>query len=130
MTTEDTDVEFNSQLKDIRVIDGDRVLQFMGVRIGASSSHQPGKTRWAEIYIYRTEAGTYIVSGIGRSKIDGESDKCWAYVEENPADVIKRLHMTADGGGKYIPYVSRDAIAQARTVDAVFAAAYMVEHVD
>lgn len=120
------DTEYTPQ----SVLDGDRLLEFTGIRLGASSSHQPGKERWAEIYIFRTEAGRYIVSGIGRTKIAGERDKLWAQVCDDPSAVIERLHLSDDRRGRYLPYVSREAIDQARHVDPAFENAYLVEHVD
>jgi hypothetical protein len=132
MTDQDIDnVDGNTVLEDISVIDGDRVLEFRGVRIGASSSHTPMKKRWSEIFIYRTEAGVYIVAGVGRSKIEGETDNHWARSYTDPADVIAHLHMTNETNhSKYLPYTNRDAIAQARLADPVFAQARMVEHID
>lgn len=112
------------------VTDGARQLEFRGVCLGSSSSHQPGKTNWAEIFIFRTEAGKYIVAGIGRTKVEGQHDKCWAQVCEEPACVIERLHLHDDVRGRYLPYVQREAIEMARLADPAFTDAYMVEHVD
>jgi hypothetical protein len=112
------------------VIDGDREIQFTGVLLGSSSSFQPGKERWAEIYIYKTHGGTYVVAGIGRTKLAGEHDKCWAQVCEEPAAVIERLHLMDAKRGKYLPYVSREAINMARSHDDLFSVAYMIERVE
>lgn len=118
------------QNEEFSVIDGDRELQFSGVRLGQSTSWATSKARWAEIEIYRTVGGQYIVAGVGRSVVDGERDKHWAQVCEFPEAVIERLHLVDRNGARYIPYVSKDAINQARVHDAEFAQAYMVERVD
>lgn len=111
------------------VKDGDRILRFNGVLIGEASSHKEGKPRWAHITIYRTEAGKYIVAGCGKTTVDGEHDKYWAQVCEQPEGVIQKLHMLDVDHSKYLPYVSRQALEQARSVDPVFADSYLVEDI-
>jgi len=117
-------------LKDHAIKDGDRELQFVGQLLGESSSFRPGKTRWAEIKIYVTEGGNYIVSGIGRSINPGEHDKCWAQICSEPEAVIERLHLIDGDGAKYMPYSSRQALEQSRLTDERLSRAYLVTHVD
>lgn len=112
------------------VIDGDRELQFAGVLLGHSTSWAPNKTRWAEITIYRTIAGKYVVSGVGRSTVAGERDKRWAKVCDEPECAIERLHLTDRMGVRYVPHVSRNAIDQARAADKAFRLAYVVQLID
>lgn len=111
------------------VIDDDRKLHFHGIELGSASSKKPGKNRWFEVTIYKTRAGQYIVAGIGRTMIQGEVDKHWAQVCERPEGVIEKLHMLDDDGSKYLPYVSKRALRQARENDTVFADAYLVEDI-
>lgn len=115
--------------QDYRVQDDDRDLHFCGELIGEASSFKQGKERWAEIAIYRTRAGKYVVTGIGRSILNGEVDKHWAQVCEEPQGVIEKLHMLDDDKSKYLPFVSKTALQQARDNDPVFAAAYQVEEI-
>lgn len=112
------------------VYNGDRELRFVGTLLGYSSSAKPHKARWAEIEIYRTAAGQYIVAGCGRSIVPGERDKHWAQVCERPEGVIERLHLVDGRGARYIPFVSQEAIEQARACDMAFDAAYRVELID
>lgn len=71
--------------------DGDRDLAFTGELIGSASSRNRGRSRWFEVRIYRTEIGHFVVNGIGRSVIEGESDRSWAVVARTGEDVIAAL---------------------------------------
>lgn len=112
------------------VVDGDRELQFTGWLLGKSTSWRYPKARWAEIEIYKTIGGQYVVAGAGRSTIVGEQDKLWACSSEYPEGVIERLYLVDPRGVRYIPYVSKQAINQAREKDPEFANAYLIERVD
>lgn len=50
-----------------QVRDGDRILEFDGDLLAESTSHRRGQTRWIEFKLYRTRAGSYILSRIGNS---------------------------------------------------------------
>lgn len=112
------------------VHDGERELQFTGRLLGESSSWCEGKERWAEIKIFRTRAGAYIVSGVGRSVINGEVQKRWAQVCDRPEAVVERLHMLDGKEARYLPYVNRVALQKARMADAGIANAFLRETVD
>jgi hypothetical protein len=51
----------------IRVKDGSRILQFEGQLLSHSTSWRDGSDRWVEFSLYRTEAGSYVLSRIGQS---------------------------------------------------------------
>lgn len=53
----------------LEVKDGDRTLQFNGTLLGESSSRRSGSNRWIEFKLYKTDAGSYILSRIGVSII-------------------------------------------------------------
>jgi hypothetical protein len=44
-----------------------RTFRFRGVELASSTSYRNDATRWVEFRLYRTEAGTYVLSRIGRS---------------------------------------------------------------
>lgn len=50
-----------------KVKDGERTLQFIGEELGHSSSKRPGKPRWVEFYLYKTQSNQYVISRIGYS---------------------------------------------------------------
>lgn len=50
-----------------QVRDGERILQFDGDLLAESTSHRRGQTRWIEFKLYRTKAGSYILSRVGNS---------------------------------------------------------------
>jgi len=50
-----------------QVFDGDRTFQFDGSLLAHASSYRPEAERWVEFDIYRTAAGSYIVSRTGYS---------------------------------------------------------------
>ncbi len=53
--------------QEYQVRDGDRVLEFCGDLLAESTSHRHGQTRWIEFKLFRTKAGSYILSRIGNS---------------------------------------------------------------
>jgi hypothetical protein len=112
------------------VRDRDRELKFRGRLLGSATSKAAGKQRWSEIAIYKTEAGAYIVCGCGRSEMPGESDRPWAQVCEAARGVVERLHMMDDDQSRYLPYVNRAALDEARSNDENLAQAFLVETVE
>lgn len=122
--------------------DGDTSLVFEGELIGEGSSRRGNSPRWFEAKIYRTAAGSYVVSGTGRSEVEGETDRRWAVVCDDGYDVVAALQRDelrcADCGNDFAPQngacecgsyerettgvrfltkTARDAIAQAATRD-------------
>jgi hypothetical protein len=51
------------------VKDGNRILQFEGSILGASTSRRRDSIRWIEFELYKTENGSYILSRIGVSLV-------------------------------------------------------------
>lgn len=112
---------------DFVVHDGERELNFCGHLLGASDSRKPGSERWAEISIYRTAEGRYIVAGIGRSIREGEVDKRWAHVCEEAPGVIAALYQVDGDDIRYMTRVSARALEQAMSVDPGLERAYSCE---
>lgn len=110
--------------------DGDRHVEFDGALLGHSTSERSGKSRWSEISIYRTRGGNFIVAGVGKTILAGESDRHWATVCERPQGVVEKLTLCDDDGTRYVPYTSRIALDQAIEQDDELGEAYKVEVVD
>lgn len=51
------------------VRNGNRVLRFEGRHLANSSSRRAGSPRWIEFDLYKTEAGSYVLSRVGVSHV-------------------------------------------------------------
>jgi hypothetical protein len=116
-------------MESYEVRDRDRVIHFRGELLAATSSQETGKQRWIELALYRTEAGNFVVQGIGRSLREGESDRCWAQVSDEAAGVVERLTLYDDNGVRYMPWVNERLLRTAATLDARIHEALHQEHV-
>lgn len=54
-------------MKEYAIRDGVRTLAFQGILLASSTSKTPGRPRWIEFDLYRTEGGRYMVSRTGYS---------------------------------------------------------------
>lgn len=120
MTTDQQPIERH------QVRNGDRDIRFEGWQLGHSSSRRDGSERWAEIWLFKTDQGTYLVAGVGRSVRPGEVDRFWASSFTEPDEVIERLYVARGGGLRRLPATNRDALLQACLVDRDLAEAYSV----
>lgn len=57
-----------------QIRDGTRTLQFEGVELGSASSERRGAPRWVEFTLYRTRAGSYVLSRVGRTLLYHDPD--------------------------------------------------------
>lgn len=106
--------------------DGQRPVSFRGEVIATSSSYAPGKMRWFELVIYRTQSEQYLAQGIGRSDFEDEDDKVWVEIAATAAELISMLHRTGRDGDYYLTRTTQYALEDAARVDSNFAAAYVV----
>lgn len=98
METEKETVNEGTEIVVLR--DGARNIRFHGEMIGEASSHSyqgPSSSRWTEISIYRTKAGAFIASIVGRTCWQGETDRHSAYLCANAAEVVEALERDNDG---------------------------------
>ncbi len=115
--------------KTFTCIDDNIAKQFDGVKLGASSSHTPGKTRWSEITLYRTVSGQYVAHGVGRSTIPGETDRSWVNVAVDADGLIAILTREVEGV-KFIPNINKRVLVLASLVDKDIDAAYNLQYID
>jgi hypothetical protein len=111
------------------VFDQDRCLRFTGVLLGEASSQRPGKPRWTEVQIFKTQADQYVVHRVGRSSLPNEVDWHSSNVAEDPRGAVEFLHQVDELGSRYMTYVDRTAADRASEVDEDFAQAYKVQEV-
>lgn len=112
------------------VWDGSQELRFEGELIGHSSSFRPGKNRWNEILIYRTNGGKYIAAGIGKTDLPGETDRHWAHVCETADGVTTSLYMFDSDSVRYLTRTARQALEQASSQDDGLRKAYGTQYID
>lgn len=87
------------------VKDGARTLQFNGTKLGSSSSHRYGSTRWIEFELYRTDNGSYVLSRIGVSLVF-HSSACplvsrYGLTEVSPQELSEHAVPCPDCGPNY-----------------------------
>lgn len=109
--------------------DGDNEVTFFGERLATASSHHPGKPRWFEVTIYRTETGKYVIAGAGKSAVAGETDRCWVKVSETASGAVEALHQYDDDGVRYLTNVSREALNSACAADDELCQEYRLQRI-
>ena len=119
-------------------VTAERTLRFVGECIARKSSPRRSAygrgglkgDRWTETTIFKTRGGQYVVSGVGRSTIQGETDRTWAHVCEGPVGVVAALYLYDETGVRYLTRVNEEALLEASRNDAAIHDAYMIETVD
>jgi hypothetical protein len=117
------------QMRQYTVRDNEQTLDFTGVLLAEKDSRVQTKNRWIELRLYRTQAGSYVLEGIGRTTVPGEIDRCWAQVSDEPEGIIERLYLYSENGQRYIPHTSRALLLQASRYDENLAKAYRHQHI-
>lgn len=112
-----------------QVRDGERVIEFDGDVLATATSKARGKSRWIELTLYKTVAGTYVLHGTGRSIVSNEVDRHWVQLAETPDGVIDRLHLRNDMGARYIPHTSQRLLKDAGERDDGIRVAFHLTHV-
>ena len=118
--TEDTEYQ---------VRDGERAIVFTGRRLARVTSHAQDKPRWIELALYLTQAQTYVLHGCGRTTLEGEVDRNWVQLADDPEGIIDRLYLFNDLGAKYMPNTSRRLLEVASLHDTRLKAAFTTQHV-
>jgi len=73
------------------VRNGESTLTFEGVKVAHVSAELPSKPRWSEFDLYVTSYGEFVLQGVGRSRIPGESDRAWTVISQDPVDVLDSI---------------------------------------
>ena len=80
----------SDELLEVTNSDGS-VLKFTGELVAEVSAELPEKDRWTEFQLYLTDFNTWILQGVGRSRIKGEKDRFWYVVSSDPADFLDKI---------------------------------------
>lgn len=70
---------------------GGTVTQFNGERIAHVSAELPSKDRWTEFDLFITEHDEWVLQGIGRSRVPGETDRYWTVLSDDPSDILQSI---------------------------------------
>lgn len=70
------------------VTNGHRTLEFEGEKIAFRTSEMPSKPRWTEITCFITLEDEWVIQIIGRSRMEGETDRCKFVISKDPMDVL------------------------------------------
>ena len=129
------------------VQDHERSFAFAGVLLGHASSETPSRKRWSEMSIYRTEAGTYIIAGVGQTRVKkgdvvwdddegrdviaevDETPRAWAHICESAEGAIQRLYLYDNDNVRYMTRVARYALEEAIKHDQALKDAFLIEEV-
>ena len=68
-----------------------QILKFTGELVSHVTAQLPEKQRWTEFTLYLTDFDTWILQGVGRTKVSGESDRYWYIVSSDPGDWIEKI---------------------------------------
>lgn len=66
-------------------------IQFTGELVTHVSAELPEKDRWTEFSLYLTESNTWILQGVGRSRVKGETDRYWSVITSDPMDFLDKI---------------------------------------
>lgn len=102
------------EIFEVRNSDGN-TLRFTGELVSHVSAHLPEKQRWTEFSLYLTSFDTWILQGVGRTKIPGESDRYWYIVSSDPSDWIDKI--VGDDVSRLAKKLLRDAFMYLKNCD-------------
>lgn len=96
--------------------DRTRTVVFEGVLLANATTASEGKSRWSEMALYVTSDNKYVVHGVGKSNVAGETDRSWVMVCDTPAGLITALTRRSDGV-EYMPHVNQLLLDRAAMID-------------
>lgn len=90
-------------------------LRFTGELVAKVSAEIPEKPRWTEFKLYLTDFDTWILQGVGRSRLAGEKDRYWYVVSSDPSDWLDKI--LGDDVSRLAKKLLRDAFMYLRDCD-------------
>lgn len=67
------------------------IFRFEGEKVAFVSAELPLKERWTELTLYLTEDGSWLLHGVGRSRVKGETDRHWVVLTQDPAEWLDSI---------------------------------------
>lgn len=68
---------------------GSSITQFEGALIAHVTSELSVKDRWTEFDLFLTDDKTWILQGVGRTRLEGETDRYWSIVSQDVSEVLQ-----------------------------------------
>lgn len=91
------------------------VLRFTGELVAKVSAEIAEKPRWTEFELWLTSFNTWVLQGIGRSRVKGEKDRFWYVVTSDPADWLDKI--LGDDVSRLAKKLLRDSFLYLRDCD-------------
>lgn len=91
------------------------ILRFTGELVAEVSAEIPEKARWTEFKLYLTDFNTWVLQGVGRSRVAGEKDRYWYVVTSDPSDWLDKI--LGDDVSRLAKKLLRDAFMYLRDCD-------------
>jgi hypothetical protein len=85
---------------------GGRRVVFDGEQLARATSKRPGKDRWIELDLFKTNLGVYVLLGVGKTTIKDENEWRWTYSSKDPMSILTKLHRQDRAGGTYLTNVA------------------------
>lgn len=96
--------------------DGDKDVMFTGELLAKGSSRKNDSTRWTEIRLFKSKAGNYIASVVGRSLWEGEHNRYQVHLcGSSTESVIEALREEG-----HLGWLAKDVLAEAGIETAEF----------
>lgn len=78
-------------METFEISDGKRTYRIHGEKVAHVSSELPSKDRWTEFSLYLSDKGEWFLQGVGRSRLQGEVDKPWVIITDDPQDWLNAV---------------------------------------
>lgn len=91
------------------------VLKFTGELVASVSAELPEKDRWTSFDLYLSDFDTWILQGVGHSRVPGETNRHWYVVSSDPGDFIEKV--VGQDVSRLAKKLLRDAFAYLKNCD-------------
>lgn len=87
-------------------------LKFTGELVASVSAELPEKDRWTEFQLYLSDFSTWILQGIGKTRLPNETNRYWYVVSSDPGDWLEKI--VGDDVSRLAKRLLRDSFAYLR----------------
>jgi hypothetical protein len=82
------------------VEDGEEEFDIEAELLADYSTRGSTRQRWSEVRVFRTSSGSWLVTGAGRSTVEGEVDFCWYKEADDVPALVEQLRLRS---GRIVP---------------------------